>query len=378
MVHIPLDLPLRLPGRCRPISLSAKYIMAGGRKRSCRYSTSAEKWPWSPAHRAGSGAPSSNAWPSTGRRSSSPRATSSPAREVADAINAKYGDGARHRPCGQYLLEGALTAARRGNHRRLRPDRRAGLQCCVQSALRADAHDHRRAIAQNSRQQHRLQSLADHAGGAADDRAQGRLDHHRLLDRRPARQPRHRQLLHLQGSRHAACAQSCASSLGRTMCAINCIAPGLIRTDFARALWENPEMLKERNAQTPLGRIGEPDEIAGAAILLASQAGSYMTGQTIVIDGGVTIAWPASCGEQECRRRERTVSRGSKEFPAMSLAEANAMLTRARCAVRDGRARHSRRAHAGLEECAADAARIVPAEPRRTATRPSSSTATSA
>ena len=49
-------------------------------------------------------------------------------------------------------------------------------------------------------------------------------------------------------------------------------------------------MLKARNAQTPLGRIGEADEIAGAAILLASRAGSYMTGQSIVIDGGVTIA----------------------------------------------------------------------------------------
>ena len=49
-------------------------------------------------------------------------------------------------------------------------------------------------------------------------------------------------------------------------------------------------MMKQRNAQTPLRRIGEPDEIAGAAIMLASQAGSFMTGQTIVVDGGVTIA----------------------------------------------------------------------------------------
>ena len=48
--------------------------------------------------------------------------------------------------------------------------------------------------------------------------------------------------------------------------------------------------MKRRNAQTPLGRIGEADEIAGAAVLLASQAGSYITGQTIVIDGGVTIS----------------------------------------------------------------------------------------
>lgn len=70
---------------------------------------------------------------------------------------------------------------------------------------------------------------------------------------------------------------------------VNCIAPGLIKTDFARALWEDPEMLKTRTATTPLRRIGEPDEIAGAAIFLASRAGSFVTGQSIVIDGGVTI-----------------------------------------------------------------------------------------
>jgi NAD(P)-dependent dehydrogenase (short-subunit alcohol dehydrogenase family) len=85
-------------------------------------------------------------------------------------------------------------------------------------------------------------------------------------------------------------ARNLAVELGPHNVRINCIAPGLIRTDFARALWEDPENLKRRNAQTPLGRIGEPDEIAGAAVLLASQAGSYITGQTIVIDGGVTIS----------------------------------------------------------------------------------------
>jgi NAD(P)-dependent dehydrogenase (short-subunit alcohol dehydrogenase family) len=68
----------------------------------------------------------------------------------------------------------------------------------------------------------------------------------------------------------------------------NCIAPGLIRTDFARSLWENPEILQRRNRETPLQRIGEPDDIAGAAVFLASRAGSFMTGQTIVIDGGST------------------------------------------------------------------------------------------
>ena len=70
----------------------------------------------------------------------------------------------------------------------------------------------------------------------------------------------------------------------------NCIAPGLVRTDFARALWENPEIYQATVANYPLRRIGEPDEIAGAAVFLASGAGSFMTGQTIVIDGGGTIS----------------------------------------------------------------------------------------
>ncbi|MBX3619647.1 MAG: SDR family oxidoreductase [Rhizobacter sp.] len=70
---------------------------------------------------------------------------------------------------------------------------------------------------------------------------------------------------------------------------VNCIAPGLIKTDFAKALWDNPETLKRSTAGAPLRRIGEPDEIAGAAVFLASKAGSFMTGQALVIDGGVTI-----------------------------------------------------------------------------------------
>ena len=70
---------------------------------------------------------------------------------------------------------------------------------------------------------------------------------------------------------------------------VNCIAPGLIKTDFARALWEDPDSLASRTATTPLRRIGEPDEIAGAAVFLASPAGSFVTGQSLVIDGGVTI-----------------------------------------------------------------------------------------
>ena len=84
-------------------------------------------------------------------------------------------------------------------------------------------------------------------------------------------------------------ARNLAHEYGPHNVRVNCIAPGLIKTDFARALWEDAEGLKQRTATTPLRRIGEPDEIAGAAIFLASQAGSFVTGQTIVVDGGVTI-----------------------------------------------------------------------------------------
>jgi NAD(P)-dependent dehydrogenase (short-subunit alcohol dehydrogenase family) len=69
----------------------------------------------------------------------------------------------------------------------------------------------------------------------------------------------------------------------------NCIAPGLIKTDFARALWENPDILKQSTRGTPLRRIGEPDEIAGAAVFLASKAGSFTSGHVLVCDGGATI-----------------------------------------------------------------------------------------
>ncbi|WP_423604111.1 SDR family oxidoreductase [Sphingomonas sp. MS122] len=70
---------------------------------------------------------------------------------------------------------------------------------------------------------------------------------------------------------------------------VNCIAPGLIRTDFARALWEDPETEKRVNQGTPLRRLGDPEDIAGAVVYLASPAGRYMTGQAMVVDGGVTI-----------------------------------------------------------------------------------------
>jgi NAD(P)-dependent dehydrogenase (short-subunit alcohol dehydrogenase family) len=71
---------------------------------------------------------------------------------------------------------------------------------------------------------------------------------------------------------------------------INTIAPGLIKTDFARALWEDEERRKRREATTPLRRLGDPKDIGGVAVFLASEAAAYITGQMIVVDGGTTIA----------------------------------------------------------------------------------------
>lgn len=84
-------------------------------------------------------------------------------------------------------------------------------------------------------------------------------------------------------------ARNLATEFGADNIRVNCIAPGLIKTDFAKALWENPETLKRSLTGTPLKRIGEPEEIAGAAVYLASKAGSYMTGQMLVVDGGATV-----------------------------------------------------------------------------------------
>lgn len=83
-------------------------------------------------------------------------------------------------------------------------------------------------------------------------------------------------------------ARNLAHEYGPSGVTVNCIAPGLIKTDFAKALWDDPATLKRSTATAALRRIGEPDEIAGAAVFLASRAGAFTTGQTIVIDGGVT------------------------------------------------------------------------------------------
>ncbi len=85
-------------------------------------------------------------------------------------------------------------------------------------------------------------------------------------------------------------ARNLAAEFGPWNIRVNCIAPGLVKTDFARALWEDPKKSEQRIAETPLRRLGEPEDLAGAAVYLASRAGAWTTGQTIVVDGGVTIA----------------------------------------------------------------------------------------
>jgi NAD(P)-dependent dehydrogenase (short-subunit alcohol dehydrogenase family) len=84
-------------------------------------------------------------------------------------------------------------------------------------------------------------------------------------------------------------ARSLAYEWGEKNIRVNCIAPGLIRTDFSKVLWETPEIERRRSATAALKRIGEPDEVAGTAVYLASQAGAFVTGQTILVDGGRLI-----------------------------------------------------------------------------------------
>ncbi len=80
--------------------------------------------------------------------------------------------------------------------------------------------------------------------------------------------------------------QVCAKEWGPDGIRVNCIAPGLIKTEFSRALWENDAILKNSLETSPLRRIGEADEMAGAVVYLASPAASFVTGHTLVLDGG--------------------------------------------------------------------------------------------
>ncbi len=87
-----------------------------------------------------------------------------------------------------------------------------------------------------------------------------------------------------------ALARNLAVEWGPKNVRVNCIAPGLVKTEFARALWENREALARRTERTPLRRIGMPEEIGPIAAFLASPAASFITGQILVADGGLTIA----------------------------------------------------------------------------------------
>jgi len=84
-------------------------------------------------------------------------------------------------------------------------------------------------------------------------------------------------------------ARSLAVEWGPRGITVNCVAPGIVKTDFARALWDNPKIADPAIARTALRRLADPDDVAGPAVFLASRAGAFVTGQTIVIDGGVTI-----------------------------------------------------------------------------------------
>ena len=91
-------------------------------------------------------------------------------------------------------------------------------------------------------------------------------------------------------------ARNLAVELGPHNVRVNCIAPSIVRTQFARALWENPKIAKAAEASAPLRRLGEPDDVAGAVVFLSSPASRYITGQCLVIDGGTTIS-SASLGD---------------------------------------------------------------------------------
>jgi len=79
-----------------------------------------------------------------------------------------------------------------------------------------------------------------------------------------------------------------AVELGADNIQVNAIAPGLVQTKFAQALWGNPELLDHVLAQTPAGRIGQPSDISGIALYLASSASDFTTGAVFVLDGGIS------------------------------------------------------------------------------------------
>jgi NAD(P)-dependent dehydrogenase (short-subunit alcohol dehydrogenase family) len=94
-------------------------------------------------------------------------------------------------------------------------------------------------------------------------------------------------------------ARNMAVELGPHNIRVNCVAPSIIKTDFARALWDNPKIARAAAASTPLQRLGDVDDVAGAVVFLSSPAARYITGHTLVIDGGQLISSGGSLGEAE-------------------------------------------------------------------------------
>ena len=86
--------------------------------------------------------------------------------------------------------------------------------------------------------------------------------------------------------------RSLAVEWGPKNITVNCIMPGLIKTDFARALWENDSLRDDRIARTPVRRLGAPEDIGGVATFLAGPSARFITGEVIVVDGGTTIVGP--------------------------------------------------------------------------------------
>jgi NAD(P)-dependent dehydrogenase (short-subunit alcohol dehydrogenase family) len=86
--------------------------------------------------------------------------------------------------------------------------------------------------------------------------------------------------------------QALAQELGPFGVRVNALAPGLIKTDFSQALWQSSAIAEAVASRTPLGRLGEPDDIVGAALFLASSASAYINGAVLTVDGGLTAGGP--------------------------------------------------------------------------------------
>ena len=267
---------------------SHNEIKGDGEVLSCRCSILTAKSRSSPGHRGASAAPSSSEWPSTAPRSSFPRARPSPARKSPTRSTPNTARGAPP------PFPANISSKEQLEHLAEETTRVFGQIDILVCNAASNPHygplntitdeQFTKTLSNNIISNHWLinlvapQMIARKDGSIIIVSSVGGLRGSAILGAYCVSKAADFQL-----------ARNLAIEFGPHNVRINCIAPGLIRTYFAKALWENPENLKRATSRTPLGRIGEPDEIAGAAILLASKAGTFMTGQAIVIDGGNTI-----------------------------------------------------------------------------------------